>query len=414
VTATAAIPPTGDTSIALALSLQKLSGFDGDGQPRYTRSAQERILSFDRAGDMTLPLLIPDPREKAAFGVHDVLVQLRGVVVGQEAPAAYGHVSVSTDVPGARLLLDGGFAGQIEAGTPTLLQNVLTGSREIVVRDFSGREARQQIVVTKGDTVTVHLEILDLPSAEPRPALVPLGANLQGHEEYWRVKDRVMLVRIPAGETLMGSPDGEGEPPERPQHRVHVSTFLIDKSEVTWRQFRTFAEATGEQLPPAPIWGTPDNYPVSFVLWEEAKRYCEWVGGRLPTEAEWEKAARGTDGRTYPWGNQWDARRCNSISGGLHAPESVGSYPECVSPYGVLDISGSMWEWCADWYGESYYAESPDRDPPGPADGHVRVIRGGGWMSQPLWLRAAYRFKAPTSTRKADHGFRCVQEAPAE
>lgn len=211
----------------------------------------------------------------------------------------------------------------------------------------------------------------------------------------------------------MGSPEGTGEPPERPQHRVHVSGFLIDKTEVTWRQFRKFSAATGVALPPAPIWGTPDNYPISFVLWDEAKQYCEWVGGRLPTEAEWEKAARGTDGGQYPWGDQWDPRRCNSISGGLHQPESVGTYANCVSPFGVLDMSGSMWEWCGDWYGERYYSESSSRDPSGPASGSVRVIRGGGWMSQPLWLRAAYRFKAPGSTRKADHGFRCVQDAPA-
>ena len=210
----------------------------------------------------------------------------------------------------------------------------------------------------------------------------------------------------------MGSPEGEGEADERPQHRVYVSEFLIDKTEVTWRQFRKFANAKGTSISRTPVWGTSDDYPAAFILWEEAKGYCEWAGGRLPTEAEWEKAARGTDGRKYPWGDEWDAKRCNAISGGLHQPESVGSYPNCLSPYGVLDMAGSMKEWCADRYGETYYAESSSRDPEGPTSGRLRVMRGGGWMSQPMWLRAAYRFKRSPSSRNHDHGFRCAQDPP--
>jgi sulfatase modifying factor 1 len=210
----------------------------------------------------------------------------------------------------------------------------------------------------------------------------------------------------------MGSPDGEGEPNEQPQHRVYVSEFLIDKTEVTWRQFRKFAEATEARLPPEPTSGSPDDYSVSFVLWEEAKAYCEWTGGRLPTEAEWEKAARGTDGRKYAWGDEWDPRRCNSISGGMHQPESAGAYRECLTPYGVLDMPGGMWEWCSDRYGENYYAESESHDPKGPATGRLHVMRGGAWMSQPMWLRAAYRVKRSPTSRNADHGFRCARGAP--
>ena len=221
-----------------------------------------------------------------------------------------------------------------------------------------------------------------------------------------------MVVRISAGEFLMGSPEGQGEPHERPQRRVYVSEFLIDKTEVTWRQFREFLDATGSPIPRAPISGTPDHYPASFVLWDEARAYCEWIGGRLPTEAEWEKAARGADGRLYSWGNQWDSHRCNSISGGLHGPESVGSYPDCLSPYGVLDMPGSMWEWCADRYGEDHYAEGPATDPQGPTSGRLRVMRGGAWMSQPLWLRAAHRVARSPTSRNADHGFRCAQDPP--
>jgi formylglycine-generating enzyme required for sulfatase activity len=242
--------------------------------------------------------------------------------------------------------------------------------------------------------------------------LLPIGRNPQGHEEYWRVKDSVVVVKVPAGEFLMGSGEGQGERQERPQHGVQVSEFLIDKLEVTWRQLRRYAEASGTPLPPAPAWGHEEDYAASNVLWSEAQAYCEWVGGRLPTEAEWEKAARGTDGRLYPWGETWDADRCNSIEGGPHRPRSAGSYTTCVSPYGVLEMSGGVWEWCGDWYGEGYYAESAAQDPTGPPAGSLRVLRGGSWLNQGLWLRPAYRHRNDPSSRNVHHGFRCVQGVP--
>jgi formylglycine-generating enzyme required for sulfatase activity len=363
--------------------------------------------------ELALPLLIPDAREEESFRVHEVLLRLTATALEREFPASYGSVSVSADVPGAEVLLDGGRVGRIAEGRPLVLKNVLAGTREIGVVDYSGREARRDVVVEANGTVDLGLDVLGLTASGSGNDLVPIGENPQGYTESWRVRDGAMVVGIPAGEFLMGSPDGEGEADERPQHRVHTSAYLIDKTEVTWRQFRKFAEATGAPLPPTPVSGTADDYPVAFIVWEQAKEYCEWAGGRLPTEAEWEKAARGTDGRSYAWGNAWDPNRCNSISGGMHRPESVGSYPDCVSPYGVLDMSGSMWEWCADRYGESYYAESastPRRDPQGPTAGRLRVKRGAAWMSQPTWLRVAYRAKGSPTSRNLDHGFRCAQD----
>lgn len=407
-----AVVSTESVDLEARLRIRKLSGFDENGQPVYAGSMQKRVLRVANEGEIALPLLVLDPREKESFGVHEVVLLLRAGVPGGEAAASYGTISVSADVPGAEILLDGGFVGRIAEGSPTLVENVLAGTREIRVRDFSGREDRREVVVEKDGAVEVALQVLDPTSREPGNDLVPVGENPQGHVEYWRAEDGAAVVRIPAGEFVMGSPEGEGEPDERPQHRVHVSEFLIDKTEVSWRQFRKFAEATGSQLPRTPIWGIRDHYPVSFVLWEEAKQYCEWVGGRLPTEAEWEKAARGTDGRRYLWGDDWDPRRCNSISGGLHQLEDVGSYPGCVSPYGVLDMSGSVWEWCADLYAESYYGETAASDPRGPDSGRLRVMRGGAWMSQPLWLRAAYRAERSPTSRNADHGFRCAQDPP--
>ena len=187
----------------------------------------------------------------------------------------------------------------------------------------------------------------------------------------------------------------------------------MDKTEVTWRQFRKFAEATGVPLPPEPISGSADDYAVSNVRWDEAEAYCTWVGGRLPTEAEWEKAARGTDGRKFLWGDRWDQDACNSMDGGSHRPEPVGSFPYCVSPYGLMDMLGSVIEWCADRYADGY-PEGPGRDPKGPAIGERRVLRGGSWVDQRTQLRTAFRYGNVPSDRHVHYGFRCVQPVPPD
>jgi formylglycine-generating enzyme required for sulfatase activity len=332
--------------------------------------------------------------------------------VRQGTGPGYGTLSVKADAPGAEILLDGGLVGRIRENAPTDLTGIPAGTREIVVRDFSGREDHKQVVVRSANKVEVTLSVLRLHSKPG--SFSPLGKNLQGFGEYWRAKDKVIVVRIPAGEFLMGSLEKQGEPDERPQHRVHVSEFLIDKTEVTWRQFKGFSQAAGAPLPTIPIWGTPDDYAVTYVDWDQAKAYCEWVGGRLPTEAEWEKAARGTDGRQYAWGERWDPKRCNSIEGGPHRPEPVGSFPDCLTPYGVLDMAGSVWEWCADFYGAEYYASSPKKDPTGPTTPDAwnqRVLRGGSWLNQPTWLRPAYRHKGTPSTTYVHNGLRCVHDA---
>jgi formylglycine-generating enzyme required for sulfatase activity len=402
----------GEVDLDMIVGTQKLSGFDEQGRGVYRSSTQTRSLTFADAGSVTLPVLIPDEREKLSFGVHEVLLRLRATASRRKPRAAYGEVSVSADVPGAEVLLDGGLVGRIPEGRPLVVRNVPVGQREIRVRDLSGREAERRVAVKKNKTSDVTLELLELSGDGPGKALVPIGRNPQGYEELWRAQDGAIVVRIPAGEFLRGSAEDEGEPHERPQRRLYISEFLIDKTEVTWRQFRKYAVATGAQLPPAPLWGTPDDYPASPIVWEEARGYCEWVGGRLPTEAEWEKAARGTDGRKYPWGEEWDHDRCNSRDGGPHRPVSAGSYRECLSPYGVLDMAGNVWEWCSDAYEENYYAESPPKDPPGPETGPTRVLRGGAWITAARWLRAAYRYKVSPTYRNTHYGLRCVLNPP--
>jgi formylglycine-generating enzyme required for sulfatase activity len=404
-----AVRPGGTVELQTTLEIRKLSAFDEKARPVYARSEQKRRFDLGTGDDAIVPLFVADPRERDAFNVHELFLRLGARVLGREV-AAYGAISVTADVPGVDLLLDGGLVGRTLEKSPTILRNVRAGKREVRVRDLSRRAALEQVVVEKGRTVEVALTLLNLPSS-PAPAdLVPIGKNPQGHEEYWRARDGAVVVKVPAGEFLMGSAEGEGqsEPSERPQHRVFVSEFLMDKTEVTWRQFRKFAEATGAPLPPAPLWGTPSDYAVSNVLFKEAKAYCEWVGGRLPTEAEWEKAARGTDGREYPWGNEFDLDRCNSQDGGPHRPEGVGSFPDCLSPYGLVDMAGGVWEWCADWYADRY-PEGPARDPKGAATGTLRVVRGGSWLTMSKWLHTAYRHKNDPSWRNVHNGVRCVQ-----
>jgi formylglycine-generating enzyme required for sulfatase activity len=209
------------------------------------------------------------------------------------------------------------------------------------------------------------------------------------------------LVHVPAGEFTMGSSDGdkEADDNEKPQRRVYLDDYLIGKAPVTGAQWRAFVQATDYQWDPSALRSGVGDHPVTQVTWDEAVAFCAWASEatgrivRLPTEAEWEKAARGTDGRIYPWGNQTDlANRCNY---GLNVGDTtpVGRYsPQGDSPYGCVDMTGNVWEWVADYYADRYYSSTPARNPTGPASGIARVLRGGSWDDQASDVRAAYRF----------------------
>jgi sulfatase modifying factor 1 len=208
------------------------------------------------------------------------------------------------------------------------------------------------------------------------------------------------MVLVPAGEFLMGS-----------KHRVYLDAFYIDAYEVTNALYKEFIQATGRKAPKS--WNDAKfnalRQPVVGVTWDDAAAYCQWAGKRLPTEAEWEKAARGADGRKYPWGNQWERTRANTPNDGPGKPMPVGSYEGGKSPYGAHDMIGNVWEWVADWYDVDYYRTSPSHNPRGPATGKVRVLRGGSWLSSGYEAAVRRGSGIPGHWNGDDVGFRCAR-----
>ena len=223
-----------------------------------------------------------------------------------------------------------------------------------------------------------------------------------------READDMTMVYVPAGEFLMGSVAGEGADNEHQQHPVYLDGYWIDRTEVTNGEYRRCQEAGACTQPGNWTYSAfnQEDQPVVGVNWNQARLYCEWAGARLPTEAEWEKAARGTDGRRYPWGNEEvNCLRANYY-GCANGPLPVGSKPTGASPYGALDMAGNASEWVADWYDAGYYARSPERNPPGPDSGDRRVVRGGSWHYQDF-VRDAYRVPFAPTLAYNYIGFRC-------
>ena len=223
------------------------------------------------------------------------------------------------------------------------------------------------------------------------------------------------MVTIPAGPFVRGTLSGGFD--EQPQRTIDLETFSIDRFEVTNHQYQQFVLATGHRKAGPPsryaksigrMRGT--NQPAVYVSWDDAKEYCHWKGKRLPTEAEWEKAMRGTDGRLWPWGNQEKPNGANwaRVQDGYDVSARVGSFPTDNSPYGVMDGAGNVMEWVADWYQESYYKESPDKNPPSPEFGTFRVMRGGGYTTTGGDLRITSRSKMVPDFRDETIGFRCA------
>lgn len=248
-------------------------------------------------------------------------------------------------------------------------------------------------------------ETITCPGDDAEMALVPAGSFTMGSEEYFSAQ---------------------------PVHDVYLDAFYMDVHEVTNAQFKAFVDAnsqwskakidrqyaredyldhwTGNDFPQ----GQGDR-PVTYVSWYAAAAYAQWAGKRLPTEAEWEKAARGPEGNRFAWGDEWDATKANVCRQVGHATEVCSYEPNA---YGLCDMTGNVMEWCADRYGEDYYAQSPERNPRGPEEGEARVLRGGAWNYCESRCTNAYRFflVRPILNRACTDfvGFRCAMDVPAE
>lgn len=246
-------------------------------------------------------------------------------------------------------------------------------------------------------------EVIVSPTTDPN---LGVGSTLLGH-------DGAVLVYVPEGEFMMGTESGHEL--EKPIHSVYLNAFWIDQNEVTNAMYLVCMQA-GKCKQPSVTTNVDDvnlsNHPVTFVSWENARDYCVWARRRLPTEAEWEKAARGTDQRTYPWGEGLSCQKAN-YQGCEHGTTNVGSYPSGASPYGALDMAGNVMEWVGDWWNISYYSNSPLSNPTGPVSGNSRVIRGGSWNyvgSGYDLVGSAFRYGAYPDDTENYIGFRCVRD----
>ena len=233
-------------------------------------------------------------------------------------------------------------------------------------------------------------------------------------------KDPVEMVVIPAGSFIRGSAENNGRPDERPRRKIFLKAFTIDKFEVSNQQYQKFVEETLHKTP-FNVYGDGSLFkvpgiakrPVVQVTWHDAVDYCFWAGKRLPTEAEWEKAAGGTKAQVYPWGNSEEIETPANFDGewrGVNTLMDVNTLPQGASPYGIYHMAGNVREWVEDWYDADYYTVSPQRNPKGPDTGILKVIRGGSWRSFLPDLRVASRGKGGFALKTHGIGFRCARD----
>lgn len=236
-------------------------------------------------------------------------------------------------------------------------------------------------------------------------------------ESKTAIADNMVEMYVPAGEFLMGTKE-KSFPSSYPEHTVYLDAFWIDKTEVTNAMYALCVkkkECKYNYARPGynPNYSNPlyANYPITYVTWQDAYNYCQWAGRRLPTEAEWEKAARGTQAQFYPWGNDAPNLSLLNFNKEVGMTLSVYRYPRGASPYGALNMEGNVREWVSDWFSPIYYDHSPYRNPQGPSEGITRSLRGGSYIDNARQVLVFIRFRHIPTSAGTNRGFRCAESA---
>jgi formylglycine-generating enzyme required for sulfatase activity len=292
----------------------------------------------------------------------------------------------------------------------TLLMSMPACSADPTTLPSEKQEPESAVDTTEDETGIINLseETTDTPSIEVETEDdEPLKEDNLVADPMTNSMDGALMVYIPEGEFLMGSRHGWND--EGPEHTVYLDAFWIYQHEVTNENYQACMDDNACSPPGSIKYFSDPNYkdhPVLNGVWLEAVAYCQWAGERLPTEAEWEKAARGTDGRDFPWGSQKPTCNLANFKDCVGGTSPVGSYPAGASPFGALDMAGNVGEWVADWHEDDYYSRSPYENPTGPETGTHKVIRGGSWdMMGWGWLTTYTRV---VNIQNNELGFRCV------
>jgi formylglycine-generating enzyme required for sulfatase activity len=357
-------------------------------------------------------------RELRQAGASDELIAtLREIApkpsTPPKPPEKPAEIVVQTS-PGAEVYVDDEFAGRASPQGRLVVSNPRPGDHTLRVSLAGKRDYEQQDKVTVGETSNVQAALPDIEKPKLQSPVEPpqrtFSAPAIGTVRE-NPKDGLKYVWIPAGTFMMGCSPGDTEcsDSEKPSHQVTITRgFWIGQTPVTVGAYKRFARTMGRQMPVAPNFNTGwanENMPIANVSWDDAQTYCGWIGGRLPTEAEWEYGARGgsTEAR---YGNLDEIAWYNQDSG-KQAHDIAQKRP---NGFGLYDMLGNVWEWVSDWYDEYFYQSSPSQDPSGPASGQDRVLRGGSWNYRSRDVRVSSRSRPGPGGRNVNHGFRCGEE----
>jgi len=417
--------PQGLIAEANLLRLIRLPWFRTGSMPDELRWALIGELDIEKSKAIRTAVIEllennPAPKESFAFDSYRLnLVVQRWMLSRKERRKRRDLLKSLKTIDDRRIMQDYTLLRFLESPPKSPLHFILPGRlRKLFCRKgvpFFGLRTgiRAALAVFIAALVFLFLRPIDTPREDRffKYNVIQVYKNDKGFRES-DYGNSFIMVYIPEGEFTMGSNDYTDE---KPIHTIYLEGYWIGKYEVTFAQYDKYCEETKKDKPDDEGWGRGDR-PVINVSWNEAVEYCKWLSDKtelnfkLPTEAQWEKAARGTDSRMYPCGYGEPDETLANFAGKIGRTSPVGSYPQGASPYGLLDMAGNVWEWCEDWYDIDYYKESPDRNPQGPKSGTARVVRGGGWSYNTESIRCAYRNGSDPSYRSVHVGFRLCQD----